>query len=331
MKWIGRVVLSLLALIVLIVAVGVALLWRPDIPYATLETRYATPTSHFIDLPDGVRAHYRDDGKADAPVVLLVHGFGDSFLSWTPWIDVLSKDFRVITVDVPGHGLTRAPADYVPSADAQVRFIDEFAAATHLPPFAIAGNSMGGGIAWRTTLAHPERVRALILIDAAGFANEHAKPPPLAFQLLGTPAGRWALEHLETRPLTKASLQASLLNDPLVTDAFVNRWVEVQRAPGHRHILMTTLGVAGGPANPADLAHIHVPTLVLWGERDPLIEVAAAHKFADAISGAQLITYADVGHMPQLEVPERSANDADAFLKHALAANTVETHSASAR
>ncbi|MEJ0061571.1 MAG: alpha/beta fold hydrolase [Terricaulis sp.] len=134
------------------------------------------------------------------------------------------------------------------------------------------------------------------------------------------------MEHLETRPLTKASLQNTLLNNPLVTDDFVNRWVDVQRAPGHRRILMTTLG--GGDASaaayrytaadPAALATIHVPTLVQWGEGDPLIEVAAAHKFADAIPGAALIVYPNVGHMPQLEAAEQSATDAATFLKQAL-------------
>ncbi len=318
MKALGKIALGILAFIVAGAAIGYVALRRPDIPYETLEARYAVPTSHYVDLPGGVRAHYRDDGDPSAPTVLLVHGFGDSFLSWAPWIDVLSKNFRVVTVDLPGHGLTRTPADYVSSSDAQIAFIEAFATAANLPPFAIAGNSMGGHVAWRTTLAHPERVRALILVDAGGFPNENQQKPPLAFQLLATPFGRWALENLETRPLTKASLRNSLMNNPLVTDEFITRWVDVQRAPGHRRILMSTLGGLD-PADPAKLATIHVPTLILWGEGDPLIQVSAAHKFAQAIPGAVLITYPGVGHMPQLEAPDRSVADADAFLRRVLA------------
>lgn len=319
-----KVVIGIVAALAVLAAALIAVLWRGDIPFETLEERYSAATSKYVDLPGGVRAHYRDDGPRDAPVLLLVHGFGDSFLSWAGWIDALSQDYRVITVDVPGHGLTRTPPGYVPTANGHVEFIEAFAAATELPPFAIAGNSMGGGIAWRTALAHPERVRSLILIDAAGFANEapaNAGPPPLAFRLLGTPVGQWALKHLETRPLTKASLQASLLGNPLVTDEFINAWVDVQRAPGHRDILMSTMaGGAAGRADPAQLATIRAPTLIQWGESDPLIQRAAADRFAAAIPGSELIVYPDVGHMPQLEIPERSAADAHAFLQRALAA-----------
>lgn len=326
MRVFGRIAAGLAIFLVLIIAIAYALLQRPDIPYETLEARYAAPTSHFVDLPSGVRAHYRDDGISNATVVLLVHGFGDSFLSWEKWIDILSKTFRVITVDVPGHGLTRAPDDWSPTAEAQVEFIDQFATATQLPPFAIAGNSMGGTIAWRTTLSHPDRVRALVLVDAGGFPNAKPAEQPWAFQLLGTPVGRWALEHLETHALTKASLQNTLLNNPLVTDEFVTRWIDVQRAPGHRRILMWRPGDAGVSdqtfryltADPTLLSTIAVPTLVLWGEQDPLIEAASAEKFGKAIPGATVILYPNVGHMPQLEVPDKSGADVEAFLRRVL-------------
>ena len=185
---------------------------------------------------------------------------------------------------------------------------------------------MGGTIAWRTTLAHPERIRALVLVDAGGFPNEKQAEQPWAFQLLGTPVGRWALEHLETHAITKASLQNSLLNNPLVTDDFVTRWVDVQLAPGHRRILMWTPSgedTSGAAfkftkADPVQLSTIGVPTLVLWGEKDPLIEPASARKFGAAIPGATVIIYPNVGHMPQLENPDQSAADVGAFLKRAL-------------
>ena len=326
MKLFGKIAAGFIVFLIAVVAIAYAVLQRPDTPYETLEARYAVLTSHFVDLPSGIRAHYRDDGVPSAPTVLLVHGFGDSFLSWTQWIDILSRNFRVVTVDVPGHGLTRAPESWIPTAAAQVEFIDQFAAAVKLPAFAIAGNSMGGTIAWRTTLAHPERIRALVLVDAGGFPNEKQAEQPWAFQLLGTPVGRWALEHLETRPITKASLQNSLLNNPLVTDDFVTRWVDVQLAPGHRRILMWTPSgedTSGAAfkftkADPVQLSTIGVPTLVLWGEKDPLIEPASARKFGAAIPGATVIIYPNVGHMPQLENPDQSAADVGAFLKRAL-------------
>lgn len=310
-----RIGLGVLGVIVAAAVIGGAVLRRPDIPYETLEQRYAVATSRYADLPGGFRAHYRDDGPSGAPVIVLVHGFGDSFLSWEGWINVLARDFRVITVDLPGHGLTRAPKGYAPSGVDQVTFITDLVRAAGVDRYAIAGSSMGGGVAWRTALANKEKVWSLILMDAAGWPNASSAPPSFAFKLLTSPVGRFYLETAETRPITSESLKANFVNAAIVTPAFVDRWVAVQRAPGHRPILMQTLGGDASPATPETLAGISAPTLVLWGEEDKVLEVKSARRFAEAIPGATLITYPGVGHLPQLEIPERSAEDARAFLQ----------------
>jgi pimeloyl-ACP methyl ester carboxylesterase len=100
----------------------------------------------------------------------------------------------------------------------------------------------------------------------------------------------------------------------LVTPAFVDRWAEFQRAPGHRAILMS-VSIPGQPADlVAMLGTIKVPTLILWGEADPLLEPASARKFAAAIPGSKLITFPQVGHLPQIEIPARSAAAVAEFL-----------------
>ncbi len=225
-------------LLVLVIVAGV-LLYRPDISYEKLEAKYATPTSKFIDLKGGVRMHYRDDGPRDAPVIVLLHGYGDSFLTWDPWIKRLSTTYRVITPDFPGHGLTRAPAGYQLDSAAYADLVDDLAAKLNLPPFALVGNSMGGGVAWTTAIMHPARLNALVLVDAAGWPASTLKKPPLVFKILGSPFGRFLLQHIETRPLTSAGLKTDVVDTSLITPAFVDRWVEVQRAPGHRQVLMS--------------------------------------------------------------------------------------------
>jgi pimeloyl-ACP methyl ester carboxylesterase len=95
---------------------------------------------------------------------------------------------------------------------------------------------------------------------------------------------------------------------------FVDRWAELQRAPGHRAILMS-INLASGHATPELLGRITVPTLVINGESDVLIEPASARKFAAAIPGAKLIIYPQVGHLPQIEIPQRSAADVAEFLQ----------------
>ena len=112
----------IIAVLAVSLALAAAALYRPDIPYAELEAKYAVATSKYVDLPGRMRMHYRDDGDPAGPVVMLVHGFGDSFLSWDGWIQRLSPEFRVITIDLPGHGLTRAPAGYRPSHELRGRY-----------------------------------------------------------------------------------------------------------------------------------------------------------------------------------------------------------------
>jgi pimeloyl-ACP methyl ester carboxylesterase len=310
-------IFGIIAAILIVVVVGAWLKLRgPDIPFQTLEAKYAGADSHFVDLPGGYHVHYRDDGDPSLPLLVLLHGFGDSCTTWEGWVRELKSRFHIISVDFPGHGLTRAPQGSRLKAEGLADFVDAFAATLALPKFAVAGNSMGGGAAWQLAVRHPERVDALILVDAAGFAND--KPPgdvPLAFKILRYPIGRAVLSKIDNRPLIENGLKTDVFDKALITPALVDRWAEFQRAPGHRAILMSI--DLGAPARPtAELVStIKVPTLILWGENDPLIEPAAAKKFAAAIPGAKLITYAKVGHLPQIEIPQRSAADAADFLQ----------------
>jgi pimeloyl-ACP methyl ester carboxylesterase len=309
--------LGIILAILIVVILGAWLKLRgPDIPFQALEAKYADADSHFVDLPGGYHVHYRDDGDPNLASLVLLHGFGDSFTSWEGWVRELKTQFHIISVDFPGHGLTRAPQGSQLSAEGLADFVDAFAAQLALPKFAVAGNSMGGGAAWQLAVRHPERIDALILVDAAGFAND--KPPgevPLAFKILKYPIGRALLRNIDNRPLIEEGLKTDVYDKSLITPFIVDRWAEFQRAPGHRAILMSiNMGASARPT--AELVStIKVPTLILWGESDPLIEPAAAKKFAAAIPGAKLITYPKVGHLPQIEIPQRSAADVAAFLK----------------
>ncbi len=315
--------MRIFALVLGIVIVGATAAWLklrgPDIPYADLEAKYTNEASRFVDLPGGFHVHYRDEGDPNRPLLLLLHGFGDSFTSWEGWVRDLKPKFHLISVDFPGHGLTRAPAGYELSGAALSDFVNSFAVTLSLPKFAVAGNSMGGGVAWQLAVRHPERLDALILVDAAGFPNE--KPPaevPLAFKILQYPIGRAILRNIDNRPLIAEGLKTDVYDKSVITPGVVDRWAEFQRAPGHRAILMSVnFGAHAGPSVDA-LGAIKVPTLVLHGENDVLIEPASARKFAAAIPGAKLIVYSHVGHLPQIEIPQRSAADAAAFLNEAL-------------
>jgi pimeloyl-ACP methyl ester carboxylesterase len=309
-------ILGIIGAVLIVVVAGAWLALRgPDIPYQILEAKYANARSHFVDLPGGYHVHYQDDGDPNLPTLVLLHGFADSFTTWEGWVRELKTQFRIISLDFPGHGLTRAPEGSRLSGEYLADFVDAFAAKLALPKFAVAGNSMGGGAAWQLAVRHPDRVNALILVDAAGFPNDKPSADmPLAFKILRYPIGRTVLSKIDNRPLIDQGLKADVYDKTLITPFIVDRFAEFQRAPGHRVILMGVGMGAQGPSTKDLLSTIQVPTLILWGETDPLIEPAAAKKFAAAIAGAKLITYPNVGHLPQLEIPQRSAADVAAFL-----------------
>ena len=313
-------VLKWLAIGACLVVVGLGLLFlavrRGPVPYATLEARYATPASRFMDLPGGLHLHYRDEGRSDAPVLVLVHGFADSTATWNSWIKALGADYRIISLDLPGHGLTRAPPNYVGGNLAYADLVATVTERLHAPRFVMAGNSMGGGVAWTFALRHPDRLKALILIDAAGWprTGSNAKTA-LAFKLLRTGWGRWLLSQIDLKPIIAEGARKAFSDPSRVDAGLINRFADEARAPDHPQILMGMQSGAYFIATPERMAQIHAPTLVMHGEDDNVIPVAHGRQFASAIPGARLIIYPKVGHSPQMEIPEQSASDLKAFLK----------------
>ena len=310
--WPVLIVLALLAL-----AAAATFLWlrAPDLPAAELEARFQTPQDHWLDLGDGLRVHYRDEGPAEAPVLVLLHGYGDAYATWEGWAAALRAGHRVISLDLPGHGLTAAPAGTQIDREAQARLVLRVAEALKLPRFVIAGNSMGGGVAWKVALLAPRQLRGLVLVAAAGWpAHTQGQSPSLAFRVLQHPIGRWVLARIDNKPLIAQGLKAQVHDKGLITEAVVQRWADYQLYPGHRAILMSAPPGSHSQATAEKLAAIRLPTLVMHGEYDPLIPVENSRQFASAIAGARLITYPEVGHLPQREIPARSAADLRAFM-----------------
>ncbi|WP_411289316.1 alpha/beta fold hydrolase [Phenylobacterium sp.] len=268
-----------------------------------------------MTLPDGLRVHYRDEGPTDARVVVLVHGFAASLHAWEPWAERLRGEYRVLTLDLPGHGLTRAPADYRTSTAGNVAVVDEVTRRVGVERFVVAGNSMGGAVAWSYALAHPERLEGLVLVNAAGWPSEaRGAGGPAVFKLLTNPAGRVLLRNLDPRPLAARGLRQAYQDERLVTQALVDRYVELARAPGHRALL--TSGSGGRSTTPPQsFARIRTPTLVMVGLKDQVIPPERSRGFVGGIPGSKLVTYAEGGHVPMEQMPEESARDLRAFLQ----------------
>ena len=299
------------ALVVLLVLSPIALLVatqvRRDVPVEQLKPLYANGSSRFLEL-DGMSVHYRDEGRGTN--LLLLHGTGASLHTWDAWVAALADNFRVVRVDLPGFGLT-GPAprnDY--RVDAYVAFIEDFTRRLGMETFAVAGNSLGGQIAWRYAVAHSERVRRLILVDPAGYPIAR---PVLLFRLARLPGVSWLMGQLDPGPITRKTLEDAYADRTLITPALVERYVQLSLREGNRRAFVARAR-AEEPDRSDLIARVRARTLIMWGREDRLIPVEHASRFSRAIAGSQLIVYDQVGHLPMEEIGTRSAADAQVFL-----------------
>jgi len=310
--------LGLLAVLALGLSALLAACATREIPYASLNARYALPSSQHFEPQPGLKVHYTDEGNPAGQVVVLVHGFAASVHAWRPWIDRLGTDYRFIAIDLPGHGLTEAPETYRASQDGNVALVQALADMLKLDRFVLGGNSMGGGVALNYALAHPDRLDGLVLVDAAGWPGEAASGgsgPPLAFQLLTNPVGRAILKAFNPRIFARGGLKAAYLDETLVTDELIDRYADLALAPGHRDILITQNSRPARRITQDDIRTITTPTLVLAGEQDRIIPVEQSKSLAAAIPAARLITYPEGGHVPMEQLPDQSAKDLKAFVE----------------
>lgn len=288
-----------------------------EIPYDELTARYGLPTSHTFEPEPGLIVHYTDEGARERRTIILVHGFAASVHAWRPWVERLEKDYRLIALDLPGHGLTQAPADYQASMDRNAALVGKLAEHAGAQRFVLAGNSMGGGVSLAFAMKHPERLEALVLVDAAGWPGETGEKrggPPGFVGLLNNGVGRFFLKLFDVRMFAVDGLKSAYLDEALVTDAVIARYADLAMAVGHRDILLTQRSQPDTPWTPADFANIHVPVLVMSGEQDNLIPVEDARAIAAAIPGAKLVTYPEGGHLPMEQLPDATVRDLRAFL-----------------
>ncbi|NOX82259.1 MAG: alpha/beta hydrolase [Alphaproteobacteria bacterium] len=294
------------------------LLRTPDTDPAAMAKKYTNPASKFAEDAEGLRVHYRDEGAPDGVPIIFLHGTSASLHTFAPLVDALGETYRVITYTQPGHGLTgpHPRDDYSFAGMAEgLNLVTEELGLDH---FVLGGNSMGGWVAWRYALANPDRVDALILIDAAGMPlrdGEEEPPLNIGFRLLANPVGRYIVQNYTPRELVKESALESVSVKLVMDAAAVDRYWELLRLPGNRRAAV--LGWVADIELPfADrLGEITTPTLIIWGAEDQLIFPSAAQTFDERLPNADVIVYDGVGHIPMEEAPDRTARDIDGFLQ----------------
>ena len=277
------------------------------------------------------RLHYLDfGGAADGPVIVCVHGLGGSAVNWAAVAPLLTGTCRVLAPDLAGHGLTQSlgrGTDVGSNRALLHRFIMSVTGA----PVILMGNSMGGMISLLEASAAPAAVAGLVLVDPA-LPFVPARPDPLVTAMFAaslTPGLRRAVQ-ARRRGQAPADLVSSTLRlcctDPSrVAPDVIARHVDVaaQRAgfptieadfAAAMRSVVRTVGVPHGRAYARRIRSVTCPVLLIHGTADRLVSIAAARAAARANPAWSLREFAGIGHVPQLEAPQDTADAVLAWL-----------------
>jgi pimeloyl-ACP methyl ester carboxylesterase len=320
MKLIYKSALLLVGAVVFFGGAGLVATWAPDKPVAELTARWAPPPSKFIAV-QGLQVHVRDEGPRDTgapgqpdsalPIVLL-HGTSASLHTWEGWAGALRGERRVLRFDLPGFALTGPNPENDYSIAAYVKFVTAMVDTLGIQRFVLAGNSLGGQIAWSTAAAMPQRVARLILVDASGYGVE-ARNAPLGFVLAGLPVARDVMAYTLPRGIVEDSVRSVYGHPEKVTPELVDLYVDMTLRAGNRRALSRRID-QGFTGDVAQIRTLKVPTLILWGGQDRLIPPEHGQRFAKDIAGSKLVVFDDLGHVPQEEDPARSVAEVKRFL-----------------
>ena len=312
MKWFVRGLLALIALLV----IAFLIFRTPDTDAAEMRAKYGGAPSQFVDIGDGVTVHLRDEGRKDAPAIMLLHGSNADLHTWEPWVAALTSQYRVIRFDQVGHGLTGPDPAHDYSRANYVADICEVADTLGLERFIIGGNSMGGKHALAFAIAHPDRVSGLVLVDASGgpmpqdkAAKKNSGGGNIGFRIARMPGVNRLVEQITPRSLIAQSLEQSVSVKSIITEQMIDRYWELLRYPGNRRATLKRFSQPHESLTEAEIAGVTAPTLILWGEQDRLIPVAAGQWLAEAMPTAQITVYPNIGHLPQEEAPAATLGD----------------------
>lgn len=255
----------------------------------------------------GHRVTYRRAGKG--PVLLLLHGITSSSVTWDKVIGPLAKRFTVIAPDLLGHGLSAKPrGDY--SLGAYASGVRDLLVALGIDSATIVGHSLGGGVAMQFSYQYPEKVDRMVLVGSGGLGREvhlvlRASTLPgagLALQLLGSKPVRDGVGGV-SGALARIGLRAS--RDVVEIGRGIATLAQSDSRAAFLHTSRAIMEPGGQRVSARDRLYLaeHLPTLLVWGERDSLIPVAHGRAAAELIPGSKLIVYPKAGHYPHRDEP----------------------------
>jgi pimeloyl-ACP methyl ester carboxylesterase len=271
---------------------------------------------HTVEV-NGERVAYLDIGQGQP--VILIHGFGGSMWQWEHQQQPLSAEFRLITPDLIGSGLSTKPdIEYRP--EQMLEYFIGFMDALRIRQATLVGNSMGAGLAIGMALTYPDRVSQLVLIDGLPANVRERLTSPSIKRALDTAAPSWLASFgnwLFGGVMIESVLQEIVHDPTLLTPAVIERSNRNRQRPGVIPPLMTVrdtlpLWESGFATRIGEIRH---PTLILWGEEDRVFPLPTGEDLQRTIKGSALVRIPNAGHIPQWERPDLANRAMIEFLR----------------
>jgi pimeloyl-ACP methyl ester carboxylesterase len=291
-------------LVCLIVATGIGFYQRPiEVFDHLLYFQMSTSGAHSRWMTiNGHRIHYYVAGPADAPPVVLVHGLGGHAEDWRmlrPYI--IAAHRRVYMLDLPGYGRSDWPQDFSYSVPDEANAVVAFMDAVGLKQIDLGGWSMGGWIAQRIAIDHPDRIKRLMLFDSAGL---YSRP-------------QWNTElFMPTSAQELDDLDKLLMPHPPQVPGFIARDL-LRYSQEHRWVIRRALNsmLAGNDTIDGQLPKLQMPVLIVWGGDDQIMPVSSGEAMHRLIPQSQFEVIAGCGHLAPIQCSDQIGPKVTAFLQ----------------
>ncbi len=277
----------------------------------------------------GHRVAYRQGGSG--PAVLLIHGMAGSTATWKSVMPALAEQFTVVAPDLPGHGDSEKLVGDL-SLGSFASTLRDLLVALDLERATIVGQSLGGGVAMQFAYQYPERAERLVLVGSGGLGREVNH----LLKILSLPGSSALLQLACAAPVREAVAAAGEaagrlgMDTPPALKEFWRSYESLGEKETRRAFLRTLRAVVdprGQAVSAANRLHLaaEIPTLIVWGDADPIIPLSHAHAAHEGIEGSRLEIFPGVGHYPHCEAPERFVEVLTEFIENTVPAHITAT------
>jgi pimeloyl-ACP methyl ester carboxylesterase len=310
-----RVIVAIVMVLLLVVLLGPLLVRVPPLTGTVAAETLAAPDGHYVNI-NALNVYYKTAGQGQ-PTFILLHGFGASLFSWREVMGPLSQYGQVIAYDRPAFGLTERPMTwngtnpYSPEGnmDLLLGLMDQFGVQKAI----LVGNSAGGTLAMQFTLAHPDRVQALILVDPAVFTGGS----PTWVSLFGDSPQMQHLGPLIVRSIQTNGIQllTTAWHDPSkITPAIMDGYTQPLMVNNWDQALWDFTLASHDTGLTRHLKDFNLPILVITGDDDRIVPTAQSVELAGELPGASLVVIPNAGHVPHEEQPAAFMQAVEQFL-----------------